>query len=50
VAFNPKYFIDSVNLIGDENVVIRIKGDEHPCLITGDKDASYLSVIMPMRI
>lgn len=50
VAFNPKYFIDSVSLIGDENVVIRIKGDEHPCLITGDKDASYLSVIMPMRI
>jgi DNA polymerase-3 subunit beta len=50
VAFNPKYFIDSVNLIGDENVVIHIKDNEHPCLITGDKDASYLSVIMPMRI
>lgn len=50
VAFNPKYFIDSVNLIVDENVVIRIKDNKHPCLITGDKDASYLSVIMPMRI
>jgi DNA polymerase-3 subunit beta len=50
VAFNPKYFIDSVNMIGDENVVIHIKDKEHPCLINGEKDASYLSVIMPMRI
>lgn len=50
VAFNPKYFIDSVNLIGDDNVVIRIKDHEHPCLISGDKDVSFLTVIMPMRI
>lgn len=50
VAFNPKYFIDSVNLIGDEKVILHIKDNENPCLIAGEKDASYLSVIMPMRI
>ena len=50
VAFNPKYFIDTLNSISDEKVILNIKDGEMPCLIEGAVDKSYLSVIMPMKI
>ncbi len=49
-AFNPKFFIDSVNSIDDKKVVINIISEEKPCLIEGTDDQSYLSAIMPMRV
>jgi DNA polymerase-3 subunit beta len=50
VAFNPKYFIEILNVIGSENVLLNIIDEEKPCIIEGQDDNSYLSVIMPMRI
>jgi DNA polymerase-3 subunit beta len=50
VMFNPKFFIDTLNVIDDENVSLKIVNEEKPCLIEGEKDKSYLSVIMPMRL
>ena len=50
VMFNPKFFIDTINVIADEKVVLNIVNEEKPCLIEGYQDKSYLSVIMPMRI
>lgn len=50
VAFNPRYFIDNLNVIDDENVIINIINDEKPCLIEGEKDKNFISVVMPMRI
>jgi len=50
IAFNPKYFIEALNVIDDEFVDINIIDGARPCLIKGDKDKSYLSVIMPMRL
>lgn len=50
VAFNPKFFIDTLNLIDDETVVLYIEDDETPCNVQGGEDHSYLSVIMPMKI
>lgn len=49
-AFNPKFFIDTVNSIDDNEIVINIKSEEQPCLIEGKEDKSYLSAIMPMRV
>ncbi len=49
-AFNPKYFIDTVNSIDDKEIIINIKSEEKPCLIEGKEDKSYLSAIMPMRV
>ena len=49
-AFNPKFFIDSVNNIDEKNLVINIISEDKPCLIEGDKDRAYLSAIMPMRV
>lgn len=50
VMFNPRFFIDTLNVINDENVTLYIVNEERPCLIEGEKDKSYLSVIMPMRL
>jgi DNA polymerase-3 subunit beta len=50
VMFNPKFFIETLNVIDDDNVILNIVDEEKPCLIEGEKDKSYLSVIMPMRI
>ena len=50
VAFNPKYFIEILNVIEGENALLNIVDEEKPCVIEGQDDTSYLSVIMPMRI
>ena len=48
--FNPKFFIETLNVIDDDKVVLNIVDEEKPCLIEGGNDKTYLSVIMPMRI
>jgi DNA polymerase-3 subunit beta len=50
VMFNPKFFIETLNVIDEDNVILNIVDEEKPCLIEGEKDKTYLSVIMPMRI
>ncbi|MEJ2657458.1 MAG: hypothetical protein P8012_09710 [Desulfobacterales bacterium] len=50
VAFNPRYVIETLNVINTENVVVNLLDNEKPCLIEGENDDTYLSVIMPMRI
>jgi len=50
VAFNPKYFIDTLGVIDSEKIIINIVDEEKPCLIEGENDDTYISVNMPMRI
>ena len=50
VMFNPRYFIETLNLINKDIIQLNIVDDEKPCLIQGENDDTYLSVIMPMRI
>ncbi len=50
VAFNPRYIIETLNVIDTENIVVNLLDNEKPCLIEGENDDTYLSVIMPMRI
>lgn len=49
-AFNPKFFIDTLNVIDEEEVLIYIYSNEKPCLVEGVEDKTFLSVIMPMRV
>ena len=49
-AFNPKYFIEALNYIETEKVLLNIKDNESPCIVRGGKDAVYLNIIMPMKI
>ncbi len=50
IAFNPKFFIEALNMIGDDRVALDIVDEKHPCFVRGEGDETYLSVIMPMRI
>jgi len=50
VAFNPRYFIDILNVMENEKVQLNLLDEEKPCLIKGTDDNNFLSVIMPMRI
>ena len=49
-AFNPRYFIETINVIDGDSVLLHLKDSEKPCLIEGDDEDSFLSVVMPMRI
>jgi DNA polymerase-3 subunit beta len=50
VAFNPKYFIETIGVIDEEAVQINIRDNRSPCIIEGADDKNFLSVIMPMKI
>ena len=49
-AFNPKFFIEALNCVDDEKLIINIVTESKPCLVLGSQDTSYLSAIMPMRV
>ncbi|MFH2140931.1 MAG: DNA polymerase III subunit beta [Bacteroidota bacterium] len=49
-AFNPKYFIETLNVIDEENIILNILDEENPCFIQGKNDKRYMSVIMPMKM
>lgn len=50
VAFNPKFFSDTLSVIDDDKIILNIVDGNHPCVIEGDTDKTFISVIMPMRI
>ncbi len=50
VAFNPQFFIDALNFIESDTVYLNIRDEEHPCLVQGEEDKSFVSIIMPMKI
>jgi DNA polymerase-3 subunit beta len=53
VGFNARYFLDVLRAIIDDEVEIALGGELDPAVIrpaTANPNASYLAVIMPMRI
>ena len=50
VMYNPKFFIDTLGVIDEDNILLNIIDEEKPCKIEGENDKTYLSVVMPMRI
>ena len=49
-GFNPRYFMDALNLFKDPVVVINIKDSKSPCIIKGFDDDKLICVIMAMHI
>ncbi|MEJ2640967.1 MAG: DNA polymerase III subunit beta [Desulfosarcinaceae bacterium] len=49
-AFNPKFFSDSLNAIKEDSILLHMVDGEKPCLVEGETDKTFLTVIMPMRI
>jgi DNA polymerase III subunit beta len=48
--FNPFYFIEAFNLIKDEDIYLKIKEEEAPCVVCGVNSEDNINIIMPMRI
>ncbi len=48
--FNPRFFIEAISPMNSETVRVRIESEKKGCIVEGDEDPSYLSVIMPMRM
>ncbi|MDR2648272.1 MAG: DNA polymerase III subunit beta [Clostridiales bacterium] len=50
IAFNPKYLIDALRVIDDENVVMTFTGALSPCILRGASIDYYKYLILPLRL
>jgi DNA polymerase-3 subunit beta len=53
IGFNARYFLDVLNAIEDQEVVLGISGELDPAVVRPASESdqqSYVAVIMPMRI
>jgi len=50
LGFNCRYFIDTLQVMRSETVKAYVNSDQSPCLIEGDADQGFISIIMPMKI
>ena len=48
IAFNPKFLIDALRVIDDENVDIYMVNSKAPCFIR-DEEGSYIYLILPVN-
>lgn len=49
IGFNARYFIDALGVLDDDEIQLELSGTLDPAVIK-DADASFIGVIMPMRI
>ena len=49
-GFNPKYFLDSLKAIDDEEIYIEFGSNISPCLIKSVENNDYVYVILPIRL
>ena len=50
VGFNPKYFLDSLKAIDDEEVYIQFGTKISPCIIKSVENNDYTYMILPIRL
>jgi len=50
VAFNSKYLIEGLGVIGDQEITLQLTDSFQPGLIRGTKTKDYLYLIMPVRL
>ena len=50
VGFNAAYFLESLSVLEDEQVVLQLNDEVSPCLIQSEFDRGFTHVIMPMRL
>ena len=49
-GFNPRYFIDTLQSMESEDVVLGFIDNSKPCILKGEADKGFLGLIMPMRL
>lgn len=50
LGFNCKYFLDTLLVMKSETIKAHISSEQSPCLIEGNDDKGFTSIIMPMKI
>ncbi len=50
LAFNCRYFIDTLQVMDCSSVDVYINSNNSPCLLRSDIDEGFISIIMPMQI
>ena len=50
VGFNPKYFLDALKSIEDEDVFVEFGTNISPCLIKATENNDYVYMILPIRL
>ncbi len=50
VGFNPKYFLDSLKAIDEEEIYIEFGSNVSPCIIRSIENNDYIYMILPMRL
>jgi len=50
LGFNGKYFVEALQVMNSEKIKAYINSEKSPCLIEGDDDPGFMSIIMPMKI
>ena len=49
-GFNPKYFLDSLKAIDDEEVFVEFGTSISPCLVKSVENNDYVYMILPIRL
>ncbi|MPM84289.1 Beta sliding clamp [bioreactor metagenome] len=49
IAFNPKYLIDALRVIGRDEITIEFTTSVSPSIIKPAKDSGFLYLILPVR-
>ena len=50
IGVNYQYFLDALESMQDENVIIDTQTSLTPCIIKQETDPDHLCIVMPMRI
>ncbi len=49
IAFNGRYIIDVLKVLGDEEVKLKLKGSLSPAIIQGENLSEYIYLVLPLR-
>ncbi|PIY21006.1 MAG: DNA polymerase III subunit beta, partial [Deltaproteobacteria bacterium CG_4_10_14_3_um_filter_60_8] len=49
LGFNGRYYLETMQVMHSDKVKAYINSEESPCLVEGDEDPGFMSIIMPMK-
>jgi DNA polymerase-3 subunit beta len=50
IGFNAPYFLEPLNAMGSDMVILEVNAMDRPCRLTDQADPHYFSIIMPMSL
>jgi DNA polymerase III subunit beta len=50
VGFNTRFFIDALQVMESDNVILEFNESVSPAILSGEKEPGFLALIMPMKL